>query len=268
MSDNDTSSGEVTPCRTPVRRVSHIEFETVIPQVEGFEPRKTADGRILIKAADDFSIMIIPPDTKSNFIDFNKPCEELDSEFLMQPVNEADYDSETQACVDARTGGPRSFYDHYVQKRRKKKGKRGCTVEGHHIPSQNSDDESEKESEHPRRAARVPPPSHLQPPKQQKQRQEPHNSVALKLTTTLATPITNGAATKVPRQNHDALMAPSTAVPQGSLNNVAVRRIACGRMPPEFATYNRSGEAKVAPPPQYEETTRAVNESSADICDS
>lgn len=86
-----------------------------------------------------FQIVIEPPDTKANWTTFNRDCEDLNSDFLMQPINEADYDSETQACVDARTGGPRSFYDHYVTKRRKKRGMRGLGVEhpagkghGHH----------------------------------------------------------------------------------------------------------------------------------------
>ncbi len=136
----------------------------------------------------EFQIVVVPPDTPSNWREFNRDCDVLDSDFLMQPVNEADYDSETQACVDARTGGPTSFYDHYVTKRRKKKGKKGCTVEGHAPP-----------------------------------------------------------ATPQPRQpfaNQDLLSVPGTTLPKGLLSNVAVRRIACGRMPPS----SWSEEPKDLPP--------------------
>lgn len=77
-----------------------------------------------------FQIVIQPPDTNSNWTAFNRECDDLNSDFLMQPINEADYDSETQACVDLRSEeGPRSFYDHYVTRRRKKKGVKGLGVE-------------------------------------------------------------------------------------------------------------------------------------------
>lgn len=151
-------------------------------------------------AALTFELTIEPPETTSNFKDFNRECEELDSEFLMQPVNEADYDSETQACVDQRDGGPTSFYDHYVTRRVKKRGYRG-SIEG---PAPRRATKAERKKEREDAAA-----------KQQKQHQA-HIVV-------------------------DRLELPaggSTALPKGSLSNVAVRRIACGRMPPPSFNYH------------------------------
>lgn len=49
-----------------------------------------------------------------NFVEFNRQCNRLDANYLCQPVNEADYDSETQVCVDRMTGGPESYFAHYV----------------------------------------------------------------------------------------------------------------------------------------------------------
>lgn len=123
------------------------------------------------------AIVIEPPTTEGNFVGFNVQCEELDSDFLMQPVNEADYDSETQACVDARTGGPSSYYDHFVTRRKKKKFFRG----------------------------------NIEAPVHEK-----------------------GARTAQPTApDSSMLMVPnSIGIPKGALSNVAVRRIACGRMPP------------------------------------
>eukprot|EP00992_Anisonema_acinus_P014953 TRINITY_DN9538_c0_g1_i1.p1 TRINITY_DN9538_c0_g1~~TRINITY_DN9538_c0_g1_i1.p1 ORF type:complete len:166 (+),score=21.20 TRINITY_DN9538_c0_g1_i1:65-562(+) len=58
---------------------------------------------------------------ENNFVDFYRDEEDLDSDFLMAPVNEADYDSETQCLVDSQNpDGPKSFYDHFVTKRKKK----------------------------------------------------------------------------------------------------------------------------------------------------
>ena len=141
-----------------------------------------ADGVTL--SIPQFSIVVIPPDTERNFSDYNRPCEDLDSDFLMQPVNEADYDSETQACVDMRTGGPSNFYDHYTTKRKKKRGRKGPT---------------EKPLNEPPRFT----------------------------------------------SNPDMLNVPGghNAVPKGALSNPAVRRIACGAMPPP-----PSGERTVLAP--------------------
>lgn len=139
--------------------------------------------------AGEFRIVIEPPDTAGNFKAFNVTCDVLDSDFLMQPINEADYDSETQVCVDTRTGQHQSFYEHFVTKRKKKKGKRVGT-----------------------------------------ETSAPHDVVPR-------------VTVAQPTQDPDRLMPPQTlAVPKGALSNVAVRRIACGRMPgaPLF----------VSPPPQ------------------
>lgn len=73
------------------------------------------------------TILLEAPSTQGNFRDYNRLCDSLDADRLMQPINEADYDSETQVCVDRATGGPSSFYDHFVRRPRKKKGLRiGC----------------------------------------------------------------------------------------------------------------------------------------------
>jgi hypothetical protein len=78
----------------------------------------------------DFEIVITLPDTETNWLNFNVPCEDLDSDMLLQPSHEADYDSETQACVDMQADdGPKKFFDHYVRRRKKKKGLK-CRVEG------------------------------------------------------------------------------------------------------------------------------------------
>ncbi|CAD2212814.1 hypothetical protein AGDE_02064 [Angomonas deanei] len=69
-----------------------------------------------------FVLQLVPPPTESNFTDYNRKCVDLDSDFLMQPINEAPYDSETQACVDLNNNGPASFYDHYVRAPKQKKG--------------------------------------------------------------------------------------------------------------------------------------------------
>lgn len=66
--------------------------------------------------------VLSPPPTTSNYLAYNRVCATLDSDYLMQPINEAQYDSETQACVDRVSNGPVSFYDHYVRKPTRKKG--------------------------------------------------------------------------------------------------------------------------------------------------
>ncbi|KEG10735.1 hypothetical protein DQ04_03361070 [Trypanosoma grayi] len=67
-------------------------------------------------------ITIEPPDTPENFHGYNFLCSSLDSDYLTQPINEAEYDSETQACVDIRSGKHSTFYDHYRRKPKLKKG--------------------------------------------------------------------------------------------------------------------------------------------------
>ena len=61
---------------------------------------------------------------KNHLFSFNRMDEELDSDWLMQPVLEADYDSETQCCIDIGGGGSTMFADHYVTKRKKKRGRK------------------------------------------------------------------------------------------------------------------------------------------------
>ncbi|KAG5501589.1 hypothetical protein JIQ42_05435 [Leishmania sp. Namibia] len=68
------------------------------------------------------TINLHSPPTASNFLAYNRVCATLDSDYLMQPINEAQYDSETQACVDRISNGPTSFYDHYVRKPTRKRG--------------------------------------------------------------------------------------------------------------------------------------------------
>ncbi|KPA81933.1 hypothetical protein ABB37_04169 [Leptomonas pyrrhocoris] len=68
------------------------------------------------------TINVLSPPTTSNYLAYNRVCATLDSDYLMQPINEAQYDSETQACVDRASNGPTSFYDHYVRKPTRKKG--------------------------------------------------------------------------------------------------------------------------------------------------
>ncbi|EPY24896.1 hypothetical protein STCU_03921 [Strigomonas culicis] len=71
----------------------------------------------------DLVIVVVKPPTLHNFLDYNKCCSELDESRLMQPINEAEYDSETQACVDRNdANGPTSFYEHYVACPVRKKG--------------------------------------------------------------------------------------------------------------------------------------------------
>ncbi|RNE96885.1 hypothetical protein TraAM80_09576 [Trypanosoma rangeli] len=67
-------------------------------------------------------IVIDPPDTPGNFVGYNVLCSSLDNARLMQPIYEAEYDSETQACVDIRTGKHASYYDHYTPHVKRKNG--------------------------------------------------------------------------------------------------------------------------------------------------
>eukprot|EP01012_Entosiphon_sulcatum_P048856 TRINITY_DN67412_c0_g1_i1.p1 TRINITY_DN67412_c0_g1~~TRINITY_DN67412_c0_g1_i1.p1 ORF type:complete len:177 (-),score=37.38 TRINITY_DN67412_c0_g1_i1:75-563(-) len=122
-------------------------------------------------------IQIIPPDTESNWMAYYHPADELDSDFLMAPVCEADYDSETQCMVDSRTdGAPKTFHEHFVRKRRKK---------GKNTPQL------------PVRTPSIPATLQLH-----------HHKQLLEVPTGFG------------------------AIPRGALNNPAVRRLACGRMPP------------------------------------
>jgi len=84
----------------------------------------TGEDRTSVLLDGEWSITVTVPDNAHNFLDCYHDHEALDSDFLMAPINEADYDSETQFCVDSKTDGPKSFYDHYVTKRKKKKKKK------------------------------------------------------------------------------------------------------------------------------------------------
>lgn len=160
-----------------------------------------------------FTIVIDPPDTAGNFKGFNVECDVLDSDFLMQPVNEADYDSETQACVDRQTGVT-SFYDHYVTKRRKKKGLKGVGIECPAPPLRCAPPESTSTL-----PAQPPPP--------------PSSASCLESSGGRISHQNHQVPLAVPVSDSNLLAPPSRlAVPKGALGNVAVRRIACGRMPP------------------------------------
>eukprot|EP00796_Vickermania_ingenoplastis_P008555 gene8555-6001_t len=93
------------------------------------------------------TLLVETPINSKNFVVFNKTCDQLNPSYLSQPINEAEYDSETQACVDLfcsdtpDAAGPsdlscatdasvtRSFYDHYVRQPTKKKNMMGVGLE-------------------------------------------------------------------------------------------------------------------------------------------
>eukprot|EP01065_Artemidia_motanka_P048462 TRINITY_DN7803_c0_g1_i1.p2 TRINITY_DN7803_c0_g1~~TRINITY_DN7803_c0_g1_i1.p2 ORF type:complete len:198 (+),score=29.15 TRINITY_DN7803_c0_g1_i1:56-649(+) len=121
-------------------------------------------------------LQVTPPDTASNFLDFNVQAEDLCSDWLMQPVNEADYDSETQYCVDIKEQGEQaSYYSHFTTKRKKKK----------------------------RGVKKDPKPTVQQRP-----------------------------SLCVERLGVPAQPGGGVGLPKGLLSNAAVRRMACGAMPP------------------------------------
>ena len=62
----------------------------------------------------DYTITVTSPDTSGNFIGYNQ-CE-VDNNFLNQPVNDSQYDSETQMCMDFKSKPSPSYYEHYVLK--------------------------------------------------------------------------------------------------------------------------------------------------------
>ncbi|CCW67251.1 unnamed protein product [Phytomonas sp. Hart1] len=88
---------------------------------------------LLQNTTQGLSIILEKPSTSSNFLMYNRLCSELDHNCLIQPINEAEFDSETQVCVDNKLNGFTSFYDHYTTKPTKKKG---LDIEcEHHLPS-------------------------------------------------------------------------------------------------------------------------------------
>lgn len=168
----------------------------------------------------EYSIVVEAPDTEGNFTAFNIPCDVLDSDFLMQPINEADYDSETQACVDLKEGKVTSFYSHYVTKRRKKKNVKNCRIESPApkvIPSLTDADTNTVASEDSA--------NHCD--------DEGVDGSSKRKAKTVTSSLGGEAAPPDP----SFLMAPTLlgttfGVAKNALSNVAVRRIACGRMPP------------------------------------
>lgn len=67
------------------------------------------------------TLLVEAPANPRNFLEYNRTCDTVNQRFLSQPINEADYDSETQACVDLLDpNGKTSFYDHFVNKPMKK----------------------------------------------------------------------------------------------------------------------------------------------------
>lgn len=210
-------------------------FCTIRPEV--------SDNTAIMSLADSaeelpvYTIVVEPPDTAANFTLFNIPCDVLDSDFLMQPVNEADYDSETQACVDTRERGSKaSFYDHYVTKRRKKKGVKGCGIESPAPASSKSKHlRVHQTSEEAVLVASSTDAKEV--------------SISSSCSTTavpsvnarsaMATAGSGNVSLGMPRTvDLDHLTAPSllgttSGVSKGALQNAAVRRIACGRMPPQ-----------------------------------
>lgn len=165
--------------------------------------------------------MVEAPDTEGNFTAFNIPCDVLDSDFLMQPINEADYDSETQACVDKREGIVTSFYSHYVTKRRKKKNVKNCRIE---TPAPRKSERCDAEDTSP---------------------SKPEGDIA---TSGTSVPISPSPASTSEQHVPDPsfLMAPTLlgttfGVSKNALSNAAVRRVACGRMPPR----DTSGEGEL-----------------------
>ncbi|CCW59774.1 unnamed protein product [Phytomonas sp. EM1] len=89
---------------------------------------------LLRNTTQGLSIILEEPPTSSNFLMYNRLCSKLDHNHLMQPINEAEFDSETQACVDRKANGFTSFYDHYTTQPKKKKGLDiGCEC---HLPGE------------------------------------------------------------------------------------------------------------------------------------
>ena len=167
-----------------------------------------------------FTLVISAPDTAANFTAFNKPCEDLDSDFLMQPINEADYDSETQACVDAHTeGGPKSFFSHYTTKRRKKKHAKGSTEKPLAPPPRTLSESlhrAEDSSFLTVGTAAAPAPGALR-----------RDAALRKLATGCMPPVPPPPAHSDPA----LLAAPGPTAAPGGLKDATARRTACGRVP-------------------------------------
>jgi hypothetical protein len=181
----------------------------------------------------EYSIVIEAPDTEGNFTAFNIPCDVLDSDFLMQPINEADYDSETQACVDFKEGKITSFYSHYVTKRRKKKNVKNCRIEAP-APRVGQD-----------QALTIGNVSTATIATKSEDCGSCRDSAQSKTAAVKAASSSSLSVGEAPPPDPSFLMAPTLlgttfGVAKNALSNVAVRRVACGRMPP----YNLSTSAE------------------------
>lgn len=83
----------------------------------------TTTVRELIKDSELGLTLLVETPESGNFRAYNRTCNQVNTSYLSQPVNEAEYDSETQACVDLLDpDGPSSFYDHYAPRPTKKLG--------------------------------------------------------------------------------------------------------------------------------------------------
>lgn len=88
-------------------------------------------------------LLVETPVNSSNFKEYNRTTDTIDVSRLSQPINEAGYDSETQACIDlleaSNKGLPApSFYDHFVNQPVKKKYMKGVGLEEPALPWERS----------------------------------------------------------------------------------------------------------------------------------
>ena len=192
--------------------------------------------------------MIEPPPpapTTSPPCRFNRADEDLDSEWLMQPVLEADYDSETQCCVDTHGGKEASFAEHFVTKRKKRR-KKGAAGSGDAAAADGEEKHIDGEGIH----------------EAMHTHEQHHSQLAVP---TPKRPTLRHMHEK-PQTVVDTLQLPGgmydrNTVPQGKLSDPATRRLACGAAPPAMRhaqpapTIFETGMAVEAslPPPSYEE---------------
>lgn len=109
-----------------------------------FPPPSTSSGGTKVSevACDPktgMKLLVETPVNSSNFKEYNRTTDTIDISRLSQPINEAGYDSETQACIDlleaSSKGGPSpSFYDHFVTQPIKKKNMKGVGLEEPALP--------------------------------------------------------------------------------------------------------------------------------------
>lgn len=103
-----------------------------------FSLKASPSGTIVSEIAHDpnsgFKLVVETPVNGSNFKEYNRTMDAIDATCLSQPINDAQYDSETQACIDLlsseiKEGSPPSFYDHFVTPSFKKKNIKVVTLE-------------------------------------------------------------------------------------------------------------------------------------------